>query len=161
VAQVAPPIPGLGFELERYRGHIKALAIAWFVYAGLSLLLGFAALAFAHSYLMGGLGPWTPGPWMHGPWIHGPWVHGPGMDGSIPPSWLPMAMHFALIAIMLRALFAFVVGWGLLSHARWGRVVAIIFAILSLYKLPIGTALGIWTLVMMLGYRNAVLYDQS
>jgi hypothetical protein len=29
-----------------------------------------------------------------------------------------------------------------------------------LLKFPVGTALGIWTLVILMGYRNATLYDQ-
>jgi hypothetical protein len=33
-------------------------------------------------------------------------------------------------------------------------------AFLSLFKFPIGTAIGIWTLVTLLGYRNQTLYDQ-
>lgn len=37
---------------------------------------------------------------------------------------------------------------------------AIIVAFLSLLKFPLGTALGIWTLVVLMGYRNATLYDQ-
>jgi hypothetical protein len=37
--------------------------------------------------------------------------------------------------------------------------VAIVAAFLSLLKFPFGTALGIWTLVMLLGYRNTTLYQ--
>jgi hypothetical protein len=39
-------------------------------------------------------------------------------------------------------------------------VVAIVAAFFSLIRIPIGTALGIWTLVTLLGYRNTTLYDQ-
>jgi hypothetical protein len=38
--------------------------------------------------------------------------------------------------------------------------VAIVAAFLSLLKFPLGTAMGIWTLVVLLGYRNATLYEQ-
>jgi hypothetical protein len=27
-------------------------------------------------------------------------------------------------------------------------------------KIPFGTAIGIWTLVLLLGYRNTTLYEQ-
>jgi hypothetical protein len=34
-------------------------------------------------------------------------------------------------------------------------------AFLNLFKfVPIGTALGIWTLVVLMGYRNQTLYEQ-
>jgi hypothetical protein len=39
-------------------------------------------------------------------------------------------------------------------------MVAIVAAFLSLLKFPIGTAIGIWTLVTLMGYRNQTLYDQ-
>jgi hypothetical protein len=39
-------------------------------------------------------------------------------------------------------------------------VVAIVAAVLSLLKFPFGTALGIWTLVVLLGYQNTTLYEQ-
>ncbi len=51
-------------------------------------------------------------------------------------------------------------GWGLMERTSWGRIVAIIAAIVNLIKFPFGTALGIWTLLMLLGYRNNTLYDR-
>jgi hypothetical protein len=129
------------FAVERYRQHIKILAIAWFVWAGLSLLLGFAGLSFARLFFMGNL-PFR----MHG--------------RMPPPEMIPMFMHLAWILILVRAALAFATGWGLLQHARWGRIFAIFVAILSLFRFPLGTALGIWTLVVLLGNRNAVLYEE-
>jgi hypothetical protein len=61
---------------------------------------------------------------------------------------------------VLRSGLALAAGWGLMERAQWGRIVAIIAAFLCLLKVPIGTALGIWTLVTLLGYRNTTLYDQ-
>lgn len=69
-------------------------------------------------------------------------------------------MHFIWIALLLRACLAVAAGWGLLEHTQWGRIVAIVAAILSLIRFPFGTALGIWTLIVLLGYRNSTLYEQ-
>jgi hypothetical protein len=136
-----PPVPGFQFQLEHYAGKVKTLSILWFVYAGVTLLLGFAALSFAHALFSGALGNW----------IHGP----------LPPDWLgPLVMRFAVPALLIRAALCFAAGWGLMERQPWGRVVAIVAAILSLLKFPFGTALGVWTLVMLLGYRNSTLYDQ-
>jgi hypothetical protein len=139
-------VPGLAYQLENYSGKVKALSIVWFVYAGLSVALGLAGLAFAGMVISGQFGPWMNRPWAHGPFP-------PGMFG-------PALMRFAWIAILVRASLALVAGWGLYEHARWGRVVAIVAAILCLLKFPLGTALGIWTLVVLLGYRNTTLYEQ-
>jgi hypothetical protein len=141
LAPAVPPVPGLQFQVESYAGKVKALSIFWFVYAGLSLVLGLAGLTFAKAFLSGGMGPW-----MHGP---------------MPPMWLgPAFVHLIWVMLVLRAGLALAAGWGLMEHTQWGRLVAIVAAILCLIKFPFGTALGIWTLVMLLGYRNSTLYDQ-
>jgi hypothetical protein len=146
VAPPVPPVPGLQFLLESYAGKIRLLGIFWFIYAGLSLLLGLAGLTFAKAFFSGGFGPWMNGPWMHGP---------------MPPMWFgPAFIHLIWIFLVLRTALALAAGWGLMEHAQWGRVVAIVAAVLSLLKFPFGTALGIWTLVVLLGYRNTSLYDQ-
>jgi hypothetical protein len=146
LAPVVPPVPGLQFLLESYAGKIRLLGIFWFVYAALSILLGLAGLTFAKAFMSGGFGPWGNGPWMHGP---------------MPPLWMgPIFLHFIWIFLVLRAGLALAAGWGLMEHTQWGRLVAIVAAIFSLIRFPLGTALGIWTLVMLLGYRNSSLYDQ-
>lgn len=144
VAPVVPPIPNLDFQLQNYAGRIRALSIVWFVYGGLAMVFGFIGLSFANAFFNGGLGPW-----MHGPW-----------GGTGVPPWLGPAIHVAWILIILRSALAFVAGWGLMERTQWGRIVAIVAACLCLFKIPIGTALGIWTLVTLLGYRNSTLYDQ-
>jgi len=146
MAPVVPPVPGLPFLLESYAGKIRVLSIFWMVYAGLSLVFGFAGLLFAKSFLSGGFGPWGHSPWMNGP---------------MPPFWMgPAFFHFIWVVLLLRAALAFAAGWGLMEHSRWGRLVAIVAAIFCLLKFPFGTAMGVWTLVMLLGYRNSSLYDQ-
>lgn len=145
VAPPVPLVPNFEFQLQNYAGRIRTLSIVWFVYAGLSLILGFVGMAFASAFLMHTFGPWG---------------HGPFGNGSMGQEWLgPAIIHFAWAILLVRTALALVAGWGLMEHAPWGRVVAIVAAIFSLFKFPIGTALGIWTLVVLLGYRNSTLYD--
>jgi hypothetical protein len=73
---------------------------------------------------------------------------------------MPAFLHFAWVFLVLRAALALAAGWGLMERAPWGRIVAIVAAFLSLLRFPFGTALGIWTLVVLLGYRNSTLYEQ-
>lgn len=146
LAPIVPPVPGLQFLLENYAGKIRLLSIFWFVYAGLSLLTGIAGLTFARSFLSGGFGPWANNPWTHGP---------------MPPIWIgPAFFHLIWVMLVFRAALAVAAGWGLMEHTQWGRLVAIVAAILCMLKFPFGTAIGVWTLVMLLGYRNSSLYDQ-
>jgi hypothetical protein len=124
---------------------VKALSVVWFIYAAVSLLTGIFGMAFAHAIFSG-----------HFPFNHSPWG-----DNSIPPMWLaPIILQFAWVFLAGRTCLALAAGWGLMERAPWGRVVAIVAAFLSLLKFPFGTALGIWTLVMLMGYRNTTLYDQ-
>ena len=147
VAPVVPPVPGMQFQLEHYAGKVKVLSLVWFVYAALSLVAGVAGLTFAHAFFSNHFGPWAHGQ---------PWGNQSG-----PPEWLGQAfLRFVWVAVIVRAGLAFVAGWGLHERTQWGRIVAIVAAFLSLLKFPFGTALGIWTLVILMGYRNATLYDQ-
>jgi hypothetical protein len=140
MAPAAPPVPGFEFQIANYAGKVRTLGILWLVYAGLSMVLGFAGLQFAKNFMSGGFGPW---------------MHGPN-----PPDWFfPAVMHIAWLFLVLRGVLCAVAGWGLLERAEWGRIMAIVVAVLSLIKFPIGTALGIATLVILLGYRNTALYE--
>ena len=148
VPPAAPPIPNMAFELANYSNRVRALSTVWFIYGGLVLITGLIGLSFASSVFNGG----GFGPWMGGPWRHGGFPFGPEFG--------PTILRFAWVMVILRAALAFVAGWGLMERAPWGRVVAIVAAFLSILKIPIGTALAIWTLVTLLGYRNTRLYDQ-
>lgn len=146
VAGAVPPIPNFGFQLQTYASRVRALSIVWFVYGGLSLVLGIVGLTFASSFMNGGFGPWA-----HGGLPPGPWG----------PEWfMPAILRFGWAVVIVRSALALVVGWGLMERTRWGRIAAIAAAFLCLFKIPIGTALGIWTLVTLLGYRNTTLYEQ-
>ena len=138
-----PPVPGFEFELNSYAGKVRALSIVWFIYAGITLLFSFLGMAFARAFMFNHFGPW------------GHW------DGPVRPEWFgPAFLHFVWVFVVARAVLLFAAGWGLIERAPWGRMVAIVAAFLSLIKFPFGTALAIWTLVMLMGYRNQRLYEQ-
>jgi uncharacterized membrane protein (DUF2068 family) len=83
------------------------------------------------------------------------------MHGPMPPDWFgPAWLHLIWIFLSVRVILCAVAGWGLLERTQWGRVVAIVAAILCLIRIPLGTALGIATLILLLGYRNSALYEQ-
>jgi hypothetical protein len=138
-------MPGLQFQVENYAGKVRSLSIVWFIYAAFAFFTGIAGLTFAHAFFSHNFGNWG----------NGPWSGGPG------PEWFaPMFMGFAWSVLLVRAALAVIAAWGLYERTQWGRVVAIVAAFLSLLKFPFGTAIGIWTLVVLLGYRNATLYEQ-
>jgi len=134
-----PPVPGFEFVLAAYASKIRVLGILWLVYAGITVLFGFVGMAILHSIFHGGTSHWGPGP--------------------MPNMWFPTLLRFAWIFVMGRAALAAVAGWGLLERTQWGRIVAIIAGILCLIRFPLGTALGIATLIILIGARNWALYE--
>ena len=146
MAPPVPPVPGLQFQLENYAGKVRALSVVWFIYAGLNLLLSFAGMAFARFFMQNRF------PWGHGPWMNGPFR----------PEWFgPAILQFIWVFALLWTVFLFAVGWGLMHREPWGRMVAIVAAFLNIFKfIPFGTALAVWTLITLMGYRNAALYEQ-
>jgi len=141
MAMAAPPaIPGFQFELSSYASKMRSLSVVWFIYGVLSVAFGLVAMAFADAVLRGKFS------WMH---------------GQMPPLWMgPAILHFAWVFLLARSGLALVAGWGLMHRAPWGRIVAIVAAFANIWKFPFGTALAIWTLVMLMGYRNTTLYEQ-
>jgi hypothetical protein len=146
VAPVVPPVPGMQFQLESYAGKLRALTVVWALYAGYSVLKGMAGLAILNGFFTNHFGNWNHGPWS---------------EGSMPPEWLGQAIfHVVWVGLLIRVALALVAAWGLHERTQWGRIVAIVAAILNLLHPFLGTALGIWTLVVLLGYRNSTLYEQ-
>lgn len=54
------------------------------------------------------------------------------------------------ILVATIAVLSLSVGWGLYQRAPWARMLALVMAFFSLLSIPFGTALGIYTLVVLL-----------
>ena len=52
----------------------------------------------------------------------------------------------------------FAAGLGLLAYKSWARILAIILAIVNLFLPPIGTAVGIYTLIIMFNNETEALF---
>jgi len=53
----------------------------------------------------------------------------------------------------------FAAGLGLLQYKSWARILAIILAIINLFLPPIGTAVGIYTLIIMFNEETKALFS--
>jgi hypothetical protein len=145
IPMAAPP-PGPGFwpPLAQIEQRINALAIGWFIYAGLVAVTGIIGITVAHAIFENhAFGPWA--------------THGHRFfDGPILPLFW---MKFARAALFIRFALALAAGYGLHNKTTWGRTVAIIAGCLALIHPILGTALGIWTLVVLLKAPNAAGYE--
>lgn len=57
------------------------------------------------------------------------------------------------LTLLVAAVLGFVAGWGLLERAPWARTMALVLGVIALVDVPLGTALGIYTLWVLLPLR--------
>jgi uncharacterized membrane protein (DUF2068 family) len=68
----------------------------------------------------------------------------------------------SVIAILLlaKAALGFIAGWGLLQPESWARILALVLGFISLFtNIPFGTALGIYTMWVLLSSDSEREYE--
>ena len=66
-------------------------------------------------------------------------------------------IFFVLLIIGLPQILA---GWGLLNYKPWARILTIVVSVLHLFSFPLGTALGIYGLWVLLKPETEALFRQ-
>lgn len=123
--------------------HIKLLAIFNLVYGGLMVVAAVVMMA-----VFGGLAGLSH-------------LNGPDSDS------LAGAGLFGILGAGLTLMFlvlaapSIIAGIGLLSYKPWARVLTIVVSALHLLSIPIGTALGIYGLWVMLKPESEALFRSS
>ncbi len=80
--------------------------------------------------------------------------------GTVPNPRDSILASTGALCFFLPGIIAYIVaGYGLLKYKSWARILAIILAILNLILFPIGTALGIYTLVIMFNDETKALFS--
>jgi hypothetical protein len=146
VAQTVEPTMASAGAGNRVRRHIGLLAALWMANGILRLLGVLSFSVFGHWFLPGILGPRVLGAWGF-PWRLGLW---------------PWAMGFTWVAILLGAVGVvhLILAWGLYERKQWARPLGLAIGFLALLRFPLGTALGIYTLWVLLPEASAREYGQ-
>ncbi|MGB7584924.1 MAG: hypothetical protein WBM11_08770, partial [Terriglobales bacterium] len=76
-------------------------------------------------------------------------------------AWLRPFLGVIALIIAAKAALGFVTGWGLLQHEPWARMLTIVLAFLALFHIPFGTALGIYTLWVLLPAESDADYREQ
>jgi hypothetical protein len=144
-APSAAAVPGAGAmglspAEMRFAGHIDLLSIFWIILCFLWLFP--AGFLLAMGAIAGRVMPFC------GRHVLVLRILGPFVLSSL-------GCFFALMAAL-----CFFVGWGLRQRRSWARVLAIVLGVLSLFHPPIGTALGVYTLWVLVGNNANLLYDR-
>jgi hypothetical protein len=81
------------------------------------------------------------------------------MPPDIPTGFLSSLFTILGILVLGKAGCGFIAGWGLMKHDAWARVLALVLAFVSLFNIPFGTAIGVYTLWVLLPGQSQQEYD--
>jgi hypothetical protein len=126
-----PVVGSLEYSRNRVREHVKLVGILWMAYSALHVVGGVIVLLISKLVVVR-LGNIPNGP---------------------PPeimAWLPALVTAIGWLILAKAAVGIITGWGLLQREEWARVVALVMGFVALLSVPVGTALGIYTLWVLL-----------
>jgi len=125
----------------RVAEHVRLLGILWLALGALSAVGGVVLYILANTLF----------------------VRLPEMSGGPPgaTSWLHPFLSVIAILVVVKAAVSFLAGWGLLQREPWARMVAIVLAFISLFNIPFGTALGIYTLWVLLPAESDAEYQEQ
>ena len=123
----------------RVEGHLRFLGILWMAFSAFNTIGGVALYVvantiFAHPHELG------------------------GPEGA--PAFLRPLLTIISYVLFAKAALGFFAGWGLLQRDSWGRGLALVLAFVTMItNIPFGTALGIYTLWVLLPLESEQEYD--
>ncbi len=118
---IGPVVEGSG----RVARNAHLLGILWIAYSAVSLIGGVVLMIVAKT-IFGPLGL-------------------PSMPGG-PPMFIRPLLSAIAVVLLCKAAAGIAAGLGLLQRQDWGRILAIVLGVISLINIPFGTAIGIYTL---------------
>ncbi|GAC1355297.1 MAG: hypothetical protein NVSMB3_00260 [Acidobacteriaceae bacterium] len=116
----------------------------WCVFGAYRVIGGLLGIFFLRAVSSHGFGDWP---------FHG------HMPPQLPHAWLGFLLPVIATMTIASAALAFATGFSLLSRRPWARTLGIVAAVLALLKIPLGTALGIYTLWVLAPAESGAEYD--
>jgi hypothetical protein len=128
----------LGYpQRNRVREHVRLLGIFWLALSALDGLSAIAVYIVANTVFNQSAHPERP-------------------------AFLHPFLGLLATFVVVKAFAGFAAGWGLLQREPWARTVAVVLAFPSLFfNVPFGTALGIYTLWVLLPAESDVEYEKQ
>lgn len=126
---------------SRVSEHIRLLGILWLALSALNAVGGVVLYVLANTLF----------------------VHLHEFSGAPPAAtaWLHPFLSAVGIVIIVKAAAGFLAGWGLLQREPWARLLTVVLAFLALFNIPFGTALGIYTLWVLLPAGSDAEYEEQ
>lgn len=137
---------GLQQDYGRVRRHVRTVATLWAI-NGVLRLLGVAWMTIFGTMFLPFMRNWTGGLWPMG----GRW----GLDIPFLGGLFSVGIFLGLFGVL-----HLVLAWGLFEREPWARTLGLVIGFLALLRFPLGTALGIYTLWVLLPAESGVEYDR-
>ena len=126
-------------QRSRVQEHVRLLAILWFAFSALNALGGVVLIILANTLF-----------------LH---LHDMGAPEA-PTAFLHPLLTVVGFFVIFKSVAGFLAGWGLLNREPWARIVTLVLAFVSLISPPFGTALGVYTLWVLLPARAEEEYEK-
>jgi predicted nucleic acid-binding Zn ribbon protein len=131
-------VNGIQLRTGRVQGHAHLLGILWLAISAFNTIGGVVVYILAITLFS----------------------HLPEMGAAeAPTAFLRPLLSVIAIFVLGKAACGFIAGWGLLQREPWARVLAIVLGFLSLFNIPFGTAVGIYTLWVLLPAHSHEEYE--
>jgi len=123
----------------RVQGHVHLLGILWLAISAFNTIGGVILYLVANTLF-----------------AH---LHEMGAPPETPTGFLRSLLSVVAIFILAKAACGFLAGWGLLQRESWARVIALVLGFISLFNIPFGTAVGVYTLWVLLPAQSQQEYE--
>jgi hypothetical protein len=125
---------------NRVQEHVRLLGVLWLVLGVLTAIGGIVLLILANTVF-----------------LH---LQEMGAPPETPTAFLHSLFHALGALLLLKAAASLLAGWGLMRLEPWARMLTIVLAFLALFNVPFGTALGIFSLWVLLPVQSEREYEQ-
>jgi hypothetical protein len=119
---------------SRVQEHVHLLGILWLAISALNAIGAVALYIVANT------------------------IFRPG-GGTGAPSFLHPLLTVVAILWLGKAALGFAAGWGLIQHESWARILVLVLAFISLFNIPFGTAVGVYTMWVLLPGNSEQEYE--
>ena len=133
VSVMHSPVPG------RVAGHVHLLGIMWLAISAFNIVGGVVLYILAHTLFSR--------------------LHEMGAPPEAPTGFLRPLLSVIAVFILAKAAVGFIAGWGLLQREPWARIIALVLSFISLFNVPFGTAIGVYTMWVLLPSQSQQEYD--
>jgi len=134
---VVGPVTAMQPRRGRVQDHVHLLGILWLAISAFNTIGGVILYILGNTLF----------------------AHPNEMGAPTSTAFLRPLLSVVAIFILAKAACGFTAGWGLLQREPWARVIALVLGFISLFNIPFGTAVGVYTMWVLLPGQSQEEYD--